>query len=139
MSGQLPQQWLDIAKEDLIVAQVLLDAEYFSHVCFQAQQCIEKSLKAYLIATTNQYPRIHNLVDLLTLCIADNANFSQFAAACALVDKFYIPTRYPAGIPGGWPDGPPIKKQAQQASSFASEILDYVIHQISTRDSGNTT
>jgi HEPN domain-containing protein len=78
-------------------------------------------------------------VDLLTVCVADNANFSQFAAACALVDQFYIPTRYPAGIPGGLPDDPPIKKQAQQAISFAKEILVYVIHQISTRDSGNTT
>jgi HEPN domain-containing protein len=115
MSEQLPQQWLNIATEDHIVAQLVLDEEHFSHACFLAQQCMEKSLKAYLIATTNQYPRVHNLVDLLTLCIAIDSNFAQFAAACALVDKYYIPTRYPAGIPGGLANGPPSKKQAEQA------------------------
>ena len=130
MSSQLPQQWLNIANEDHIVAQLVLDEEHFSHACFLSQQCIEKSLKAYLIAKTNQYPRVHNLVDLLMLCAAIDANFSQFTAACALVDKYYIPTRYPAGIPGGLPSGPSSKKHGEQAITFAKTILDYVALQI---------
>jgi HEPN domain-containing protein len=39
-------RWLETAIEDLEAAQVLLEREKFSHACFLAQQCGEKSLKA---------------------------------------------------------------------------------------------
>ena len=43
--------------------------QYFSHVCFMSQQCIEKSFKGYLLAKINKYPRTHSLRDLLGECI----------------------------------------------------------------------
>ena len=48
MSTNLPQQWFDRAREDLQVARLVLQEKHFAHTCFLAQQCIEKSLKAYL-------------------------------------------------------------------------------------------
>ena len=55
MSTNLPQQWFDRAREDLQVARLVLQEQHFAHTCFLAQQCIEKSLKAYLLAKANTY------------------------------------------------------------------------------------
>ena len=76
MSASLPRQWLNKASEDLVVARLVLGQGHTAHACFLAQQCIEKALKAYLIAKTNDHPRIHRLVDLLSLCIALDAALS---------------------------------------------------------------
>jgi HEPN domain-containing protein len=121
MSVNLPQQWLDKAAEDLVVAQLVLVENHLAHVCFLSQQCIEKAFKAYLIAKINQYPRTHKLVDLLQQCIGLDSNFSQFLADCISVDQYYIPTRYPDGTPGGLPSGLPTMAQAQKAVTAASQ------------------
>jgi HEPN domain-containing protein len=51
MRAQPIQQWLDRAGEDLVVARLVFKEAHFSHACFLAQQCVEKSLKAFLLAS----------------------------------------------------------------------------------------
>jgi HEPN domain-containing protein len=131
MSANLPQQWLDIATEDLTVARLVLEEEHPAHACFLSQQSIEKALKAYLIAKINEYPRTHILIDLLNQCASLNPAFSQFRTECITVDQYYIPTRYPDGIPGGLPGGMPSKAEAQEAVTAAETILQFVIAQLS--------
>jgi HEPN domain-containing protein len=131
MSVNLPQQWLAKAAEDLVVAQLILPENHLAHVCFLSHQCIEKALKAYLIAKINQYPRTHKLVDLLQQCMVTDPNFSQFLADCISVDQYYIPTRYPDGTPGGLPSGLPTTAQAQKATA-ADEILRHVTAQLAS-------
>lgn len=63
MTGTLSQQWINRAEEDLAVARLVLDEQYTAPACFLSQQCIEKSLKAFLLATVNSYPRTHKVVD----------------------------------------------------------------------------
>lgn len=126
MSVPLFQQWLDFATEDLTVAQLAFKESHFSHACFLSQQAIEKALKAFLIAKVNQYPRIHNLTDLLTQCTAIDATFTQFAMECTTVDQYYIPTRYPTGIPGGLTSTPPAVHHATTAIDAATRILQFV-------------
>ena len=126
MSVPLFQQWLDFASEDLAVAQLAFKEKHFSHTCFLSQQAIEKALKAFLIAKVNQYPRIHNLTDLLTQCTAVEATFTQFIPECATVDQYYIPTRYPTGIPGGLASTPPTTHHATTAVDAATRILQFV-------------
>ena len=130
MSASLPQQWLDKANEDLIVTRLVLREGYTAHACFLAQQCIEKALKAYLIAKTNDHPRIHRLVDLLSLCIALDSSFSQFLADCAIVDQYYIPTRYPSGNAASAPSGIPSHAEAEEVTTAAEHILQFVTQQL---------
>lgn len=125
MNDSLARRWLNKAAEDLIVAELVFREQHLSHACFLSQQTIEKSLKAYLIAHTGQHPRTHKLVDLLQLCIAQETQFLRFQADCVRVDQFYIPTRYPDGIPGGLPDGQPSLKQAKSAIDAAKSIYQY--------------
>lgn len=83
MSANLPKQWLDRATEDLIVAQLLLGEEHFSHACFLSQQAIEKAIKALLLHLTGAYPRTHRLVDLLTEAATFDQLLTHFLADCA--------------------------------------------------------
>ena len=119
MSSDLPQQWLDRATEDFAVAQLVLKEQYPAHTCFLSQQCIEKSLKAYLLARTNTYPRTHKLVDLLVQCQQIAPTFARFRTDCTIIDQYYLPTRYPDGIPGGTPGGLPGETEAKEALAAA--------------------
>jgi HEPN domain-containing protein len=47
----------------------------YDAVCFHAQQTAEKYLKALLQENGKTIPRIHNLVDLVSLCIEVDATF----------------------------------------------------------------
>ena len=131
MSANLPKRWLEKATEDLIVARLVQQEGHTAHTCFLSQQCIEKSLKAYLLARTDDYPRAHKLVDLLDRCAALEPGFAQFYDDCARVDQYYIPTRYPDGIPGSTPDGMPSTAQATQAVASADQVLQFVTQRLS--------
>ncbi len=130
MSASLPQRWLDKADEDLIVARLVLREGHTAHACFLAQQCIEKSLKAYLLATAHKYPRTHKLVDLLHECIGFDQAFSQFLADCAVVDQYYIPTRYPDSVPGNAQLDSPNASKAEEAITASERILRFVAQHV---------
>jgi len=126
MSANPPQQWFDKAAEDLIVARLVFKESHTAHTCFLAHQCIEKTLKAYLLFAANTYPRTHKLVDLLGLCQGEEPDLSEFLTYCTIVDQYYIPTRYPDGIPGGLPDGIPGEAEAKESIEAADAILQFV-------------
>jgi HEPN domain-containing protein len=121
---------LDKATEDLTVARLVLEEEHTAHACFLSQQCIEKAFKAYLVARTASYPRIHNLVDLLNLCEALDQSFSHFRSDCTAIDQYYVPTRYPIATPGGLPDGMPSIAAARKATNAAETILEFVTRRL---------
>ncbi len=135
MSDSLPKQWLAKASEDLTVARLVIKEDHTAHACFLSQQCIEKSLKAYLIAKANDYPHAHKLVDLLKKCEQFDSAFSDFLSDCIVVDQYYIPTRYPDGVPGTAPGGTPSETEAKEAISAAERILDFVVKKLATDSS----
>lgn len=126
MSDKLVKAWLDKAIEDLTVARLVLREDHTAHACFLSQQCIEKAMKGFLIAKTGKYPRVHTLGDLLVECETVDPAFNQFISQCAIVDQYYIPTRYPDTIPGGKSDGLPSKPEAEEAIKIADVILKFV-------------
>jgi len=126
MSTERFRQWLDRAAEDVTVAQLVFREGYFSHACFLAQQSVEKILKGYLLWACNTYPRVHRLVDLLALCREQDATFEELQTGCLIMDQYYIPTRYPNGVPGSLPDGLPGVDEAQEAINIAGGIREFV-------------
>jgi HEPN domain-containing protein len=125
------QLWLCQAGDDLAVAQLVYREDYFSHACFLAQQSIEKALKGYLLEAANDYPRVHRLVELVTRCQEHDASFEGLLADCIVVDQYYIPTRYPNGIPGSLPEGLPGPDEAAEAIGIAKRIYELVRDKLS--------
>jgi HEPN domain-containing protein len=94
------ERWLLTAEEDLGVAELLFQAGKYAPACFYCQQSGEKALKAlwYLV---DAEPWGHSIQRL----IVDFPNRAKVVGLetwieqAALLDKFYIPTRYPNGLP----------------------------------------
>lgn len=66
-------EWIDKAEGDFATVQVSYRTRKQPNhdaVCFHAQQCAEKYLKARLEEASLAIPRTHNLYALLTLVVA---------------------------------------------------------------------
>lgn len=64
-------------------------------VCYHCQQCIEKYLKAYLLAQGAVPPRTHELVLLLRQCAGYDAALSRLLSAILILDPYSVAIRYP--------------------------------------------
>ncbi|MDR1288398.1 MAG: HEPN domain-containing protein [Treponema sp.] len=66
----LAKEWLRYAKSDLNTAVHMfndVNPKEIEISCYHAQQCAEKSLKAYLILKEIDPPRIHDLLETMNL------------------------------------------------------------------------
>jgi HEPN domain-containing protein len=83
---------MDIAEEELAVADSLLAAGRYLYAGFMAQQAAEKALKAVLQETMPVPPKIHALQVLAERAgLSDNRLVEELTALSA----YYIATRYP--------------------------------------------
>lgn len=113
--------WLHFAREDLCVAELAFSAQIYSQVCFHAQQCVEKALKASLRHHGIVPPRSHQL-SLLVGLLPDDP-LADLHSAIVLLDRFYILTRYPDASPGPLSEELPNEPDAQEALSVAQEVM----------------
>ena len=73
---EIVSQWVEKAEHDLRNAEHTLTLQEdcpFDTVCYHAQQCAEKYLKAFLISKSQDFPRTHDLRLLLQLALAVSA------------------------------------------------------------------
>ncbi len=94
------ERWLLTAEEDLQAAHTLLQAALYAQACFYAQQSGEKAVKA-LWHRVDADPWGHSVQRLIAEFPerADMPAQDTWIERGALLDKFYIPTRYPNGLP----------------------------------------
>jgi HEPN domain-containing protein len=52
--------------------------------------------------------------------------FAGLAGEAAPLDKYYIPTRYPNGLPGGIPSEAFSRGDAEMALAMCAKVLDFV-------------
>jgi HEPN domain-containing protein len=117
-------RWLRTAEEDLQAARVLMRAESYAQACFYAQQAGEKAIKAlwYLLDVDPwghsvqklimDFPQSKQLPDL-----------RKWIERGALLDKFYIPTRYPNGLPDLTPGQVYTQEDAQRGMDAADALV----------------
>ena len=69
----LVRQWVEKAEHDLLNIENNLAASQvpWDTVCFHAQQCVEKYLKAILTLRGVDFPKSHDLTELLALVPSD--------------------------------------------------------------------
>ena len=64
------------------------------------------------------------MADLLSLIPVDVV--AGLSEEIILLDRFYIPTRYPDALPGSLEDDLPEKEDAQEALDLAKKVLETV-------------
>jgi HEPN domain-containing protein len=114
-------RWLMFAREDLRMAELALAEGIFNQACFHAQQCAEKAIKGWLEQQGHIPPRTHRMADLLMLL--PPGLMGELNDAIRLLDRFYLPTRYPDVLPGVLPGGMPILQDAEEALDLARAVL----------------
>jgi len=91
------EEWIKKAEGDRRVALREMRAEepVYDAVCFHAQQCIEKYLKALLEENRVPFPKTHDLVALMGLCLPHLAELKAEKKALAALTAFSVASRYP--------------------------------------------
>ncbi|MGD9892093.1 MAG: HEPN domain-containing protein [Dehalococcoidia bacterium] len=64
-------------------------------VCFHAQQCVEKYLKAWLTQQQLPFPRTHDLEALAKLCLPQVSEFVAIMPELRFLTSFAVEIRYP--------------------------------------------
>lgn len=123
------KRWYTTAEDDLDTAKILKKNGKYAHSCFHAQQSGEKAVKSiwYLIDADPWGHSIKMLIDGLK---DENGalyeKMKKLERIGSVLDRFYIPTRYPNGLPDMTPDMAFSQQDAKTCVAHAEKILDAV-------------
>jgi len=122
-------RWLKTAEDDLDAAQMLSRNGMFPHACFHSQQAGEKALKAVWFHADadpwgHSIRRLIEELERVDLKVYDR--MKGLMRAGTILDRFYIPTRYPNGLPELTPKEAYLAEDAELCVQLAGEILDGV-------------
>ena len=113
------------AKIDLEWADRLSQEGGYHIACFLAQQVAEKALKAFLYGCGEELVIGHSVARLSSWCCKYDPGF-EGKREWGILDTFYVPTRYPNGIPDGVPAEVYNKKSAEDAVELARNVVSFV-------------
>lgn len=126
-------RWFTHAKDEFIDADELRKRGRFYLALFHFQQSVEKAIKAFLYLNVKSIEVFytHSINDLIKIAIDIDTEFNKVVSVKRL-DQYYIPTRYPNGLPGGIPsryyDDP---KEAEDAMLLAKKAIELIEKKIS--------
>lgn len=96
--NELVNEWREKAEGDFLTAVRefgAIDHPNYDAVCFHAQQCVEKLMKAVLTSRGQQPPRTHDLVRLDELLRTVIPEWSWPLPDLRLLDRAAVGFRYP--------------------------------------------
>jgi HEPN domain-containing protein len=87
--------WLVRAKSSLALSKAKIDDEiFYEDLCFQAQQAVEKALKAFLVFFDIDPEHTHNLVNLIKE-LQKNIEIPDEINDIVVLNDYAVQTRYP--------------------------------------------
>jgi len=116
-------EWLRKAQDDMAVAEhlVLDEAIFPNAVTFHCQQAAEKFIKAFLAWSEVDFPKTHDLTDLLSLVVLANEQLAADIRAATALTPYGVELRYP----GDRPDASPA--EAREAVRLARKVRDAIV------------
>jgi len=122
--------WLEKADDDLKAARALLEIDDPPNwiICFHAQQCVEKHLKAVLVFHGHEHPKTHNIAVLVGLCgKADEALDSLRDWGLSVLTRYATALRY--GEEPYLPD----QEEARSAVQLAERVRAFLRGRLARR------
>ena len=79
MNSSAHHGWIEKAEHDLKIAkdEYVTDAPVTDMICFHAQQCVEKYLKAYLVVNRIVFRKTHVIAELVETCKERDPGFEE--------------------------------------------------------------
>lgn len=124
------RDWLEQARRDLEHARHDLVEGYHEWACFSAQQAAEKALKA-LYQHLGGEAWGHSTKQLLEELPPAAGVTPELIDNGRILDRFYIPTRYPNGFENGKPADYYTEADSRQAIGCAEAVLRFCADRLS--------
>ena len=120
------RRWLEQAQTDLKWCRLLYKEGAYYLVCFLAQQVAEKALKAFLYAQGEEIVIGHSVRQLCMRAVEYSSSFQDKLDTWAILDSYYISTRYPNGLPGDIPARVYNRETAEGALILSEAVVSEV-------------
>ena len=121
------QRWLKQAEHQLEVTSGLLGLGFWSDVCFNAEQTALIAQKAFLYGKGRRHVLVHSIHELAMQCTEMDEAFAQAIEWGKILDRYYIPTRYPDALASPTvPFESFTEVDAQSAHGYAESIVQLV-------------
>lgn len=121
-------RWLRQAQEDIAAAQDMHKDARHNWSCFVSQQAAEKALKAVYLGRGEPVEWIHSCLTLIhgdpEKRLGGIPELKDLGSAARELDKAYIPSRYPNGVPHGIPSDFFTSEDSQRCLSQAETIVN---------------
>jgi len=123
--------WIDYAEENLASAEILLQSRLYNPTLQNAQQAIEKYLKAYIIEFGLGLPKTHSIATLKNLIEDHGTPLPITEDAVDLIDSIYLTSKYPMG--SVLPDYSPDEHLCRECLTIIYEIRDSILGTLKKR------
>lgn len=122
------RRWFQQASYDLKAVQWNIEGGFYDTACFLAQQAGEKALKSllYYLGARRVALLTHSLVEMVEEARKKEKRFEGLMDDGRELDLHYIPSRYPNGLPSGYPHQFYAKEMAVKALKAGETIFTTV-------------
>jgi len=114
--------WLSYADENLDVAELALEHGHLNACLQNAQQAVEKYLKAVIVERDLEFRRTHSIRELVVLLATRDIALSVSEDEMDLMDSIYVPSKYP--VYSALPEALPDSAICRDALSIAHRVKD---------------
>ncbi|MCL2019506.1 MAG: HEPN domain-containing protein [Oscillospiraceae bacterium] len=119
-------EWKRLADMDLVTAKHMFETYRpipVEIVCFHSQQAAEKMLKCFLVFHETEPPKIHDLRELIEICIEFEDKFNDIYNEATSLTRYAVLPRYPAELDLDESDGERAIKSASKVKDFVNMLL----------------
>ncbi|MEW5767055.1 MAG: HEPN domain-containing protein [bacterium] len=114
------EEWLLHAKSDLKLAKLGIKQDVLpEQICFHAQQCVEKALKAILVFCKVDFPFTHDLEELLDTFEMAGILIPSELSDIGILTPYAVESRYP----GYW--GEILENDVTEAIALAEKTIKW--------------
>jgi len=126
-------RWLEQAEHNLEVAEHNLKAKFYSDACFMAEQTAQVGLKAFIIYHKRRLIWEHSIQELAKICSQYDKSFERFIEYGKILDRYYIPTRYPDALAR---PAVPFKTYTEEDANDAIKLVKEVLKKVKEKIGG---
>jgi HEPN domain-containing protein len=114
-------EWVNRAKSDLAIASTEIEGAYLEDLCYHAQQAVEKSFKAILLARVGAFPYIHDLAELVYRIQQAGIQVPESVRSAVSLTEYAVGARYPGF------DEPVTRLDWEEALDMTKSVLSWAI------------
>lgn len=118
-------KWFQQAASDLEAVRWNIEGKFYDTGAFLAQQTAEKAVKALLfyLGAKKKALLSHSIFEMMNEAGKHDPKFPLLLEEARELDLHYVPSRYPNGLPSGFPHMFYEKKMAVKALASAEKIF----------------